>query len=1267
MGLASPIRAAEARPASAPAPARARPRPARLPYGALQAKLALGPPTDAFEREADSAAAHVVAGRAGLPSLTSLGGGAFGLSAQRACSACKLGEDESRSRIQRKCAGCGGSSDSCSCAPGPEEAEHEELQVDRAAKRGPPEGGSAIRGVEDVVSTPGRPLPAAVRQDMERGFGRDFGRVRIHDSPRAAASAEGIGAHAYTVGNHIAFNRGQFRPDTESGRFLLAHELAHTIQQGGAPPARMSRISSPADRHEIEANRAAKAAVTGSPMPALTPGGAPIGRYSLEEFGSDLLGAGEAVVGAGEAVVDAGVEFAGDVADEVADAISGLWDTAVAIAEAVGGAVSLDGTTLVIDVPQIEPCPEIEFGLSLSDIGLDPSFYFPIVAGGLTIGVVSVIGLLGITANVDPGFTFRLEGCSFGPGQIRIRPLPPRLTVSGAASFSTAAEVHVGADLGLNGQLVGAITIPDPPIVLIAPIVGLTAGGTMALMLQHRGTVGTNFNASMGLGGVSAATSIAAQIGFGLDFAYGLFGAVDIMGFQLCRVGWPLGDYHDQFAAALNLDASISVGTGGISFGLSASASPIANPLDDLSFAFDQSRLEDDCWLCDFFRDNNLLPGQNGYNWANMEPQLPRLGGPRPEIYARDPQFTSGALCRGTCGVDCPPEPSCDTPYDMIVCRNEGEKHYWYTYENYATCGSAQGCKDHDACYDYAATMPIWGFGGVLIGPMYRACDLEAMCNYSFQQGVRWAMGEGPYDSRLLYADQLIREPGCFGPCPQNVAPDGEAEVMQTCLEDRELWAGLQLEDAWEIDFGNQRLFQGFVEVPWIGGVHYGVDAAARADADAFAELGPINLEGACLTYDPATQSYTGSASLVAYLNGGASASISAALTGWLADLFCLAAWVSLRGTLSAGAQVQLPTEVRGDVDLYCEDGDLQILPSLSLQVCPQIFGDITAQIDVYLLSFNVWSQQWPLIEKTIERCWEIGFEFDPFSLGQMPDFRLVSAGLELADLLLDLFEPAGVRDLDRRPARNPIADPSVLLPCLGSDDDDDGPPEVDADCPRKATGTDGDRLFSESQRAPTWGPVNNLTITTGATAGVGTWMEVQYLTSSHGEGEETNDSVQRGIYKQPGLPTNSCVGPGYKQSQVFIKGHLLNANVGGPAEERNLFPITGKANSEHKNQVEQRGLRVVPRVNTGNELLYYKVTVGNVSAPREIMTSAGAGTNLFEIDATFHCEVADYQYCTNDTVTRNPMQTVDIQSSFIFHPSGGRAFDTIMRPCPRS
>ena len=81
----------------------------------------------------------------------------------------------------------------------------------------------------------GRPLDSGTRDFMESRFGVDFGAVRVHTGPAAAASAESIDARAFTVGYDLVFGAGAYQPESIEGRRLLAHELTHVVQQGAAP------------------------------------------------------------------------------------------------------------------------------------------------------------------------------------------------------------------------------------------------------------------------------------------------------------------------------------------------------------------------------------------------------------------------------------------------------------------------------------------------------------------------------------------------------------------------------------------------------------------------------------------------------------------------------------------------------------------------------------------------------------------------------------------------------------------------------------------------------------------------------------------------------------------------------------------------------------------------------------------------------------------------------------------------------------------------
>lgn len=121
----------------------------------------------------------------------------------------------------------------------------------------------------------GDPLPAAVRTRAEASLGVDLGGVRVHTGDDAAARADAVGALAYAQGQDIHFARGHYAPGTPAGDHLLAHELAHTVQQrAGAAPQHRDAISQPGDALEREADAAADAIVAGRRF-AVSAGSAP--------------------------------------------------------------------------------------------------------------------------------------------------------------------------------------------------------------------------------------------------------------------------------------------------------------------------------------------------------------------------------------------------------------------------------------------------------------------------------------------------------------------------------------------------------------------------------------------------------------------------------------------------------------------------------------------------------------------------------------------------------------------------------------------------------------------------------------------------------------------------------------------------------------------------------------------------------------------------------------------------------------------------------
>jgi hypothetical protein len=213
----------------------------------VQAKLVVNAPGDPLEREADRVADAVVAeGSVGVGVSSS--GGSFP-AVQRRCAAC---EDEST--VMREAP--------ASTPSGP-------LSAPTTAKL------DAVRG--------GAPLPLPHRHYFEHRLGADLTGVRVHTGPAAEEAASALGAQAFAFGSDIVFGPGRYEPGTSSGRWLIAHELAHVIQQGGARQAVQRHPDGAAVRERQLHRGPARTCVVG-PGPFPGDGLAPPGDCSWAEY-----------------------------------------------------------------------------------------------------------------------------------------------------------------------------------------------------------------------------------------------------------------------------------------------------------------------------------------------------------------------------------------------------------------------------------------------------------------------------------------------------------------------------------------------------------------------------------------------------------------------------------------------------------------------------------------------------------------------------------------------------------------------------------------------------------------------------------------------------------------------------------------------------------------------------------------------------------------------------------------------------------------------
>lgn len=189
----------------------------------FQPKLTINNPNDKYEQEADAVADKVM--QMETPSVQKKSGADSFFSSSPV----------SITPLQRKCDNC------------KEEEKMQRKEIDR-------EELTADNNIENYVGglqSGGQPLPNEARNFYEPRFGYDFSNVKIHTDNVAAKSAQSINALAYTAGNNIVFNNGQYTPGTDSGKKLIAHELTHVVQQSNSNTA-VQRQSAPPVSIEAE-------------------------------------------------------------------------------------------------------------------------------------------------------------------------------------------------------------------------------------------------------------------------------------------------------------------------------------------------------------------------------------------------------------------------------------------------------------------------------------------------------------------------------------------------------------------------------------------------------------------------------------------------------------------------------------------------------------------------------------------------------------------------------------------------------------------------------------------------------------------------------------------------------------------------------------------------------------------------------------------------------------------------------------------------------
>ena len=101
----------------------------------------------------------------------------------------------------------------------------------------------ATSKLSSATSSSSAALPDELRGKLAKKLGHNLDGVRIHTGAESAAASEAVSARAYTQGQNIHFGDGQYDPSSKEGQRLIAHEVAHTVQQQSVSGAHQNKLS----------------------------------------------------------------------------------------------------------------------------------------------------------------------------------------------------------------------------------------------------------------------------------------------------------------------------------------------------------------------------------------------------------------------------------------------------------------------------------------------------------------------------------------------------------------------------------------------------------------------------------------------------------------------------------------------------------------------------------------------------------------------------------------------------------------------------------------------------------------------------------------------------------------------------------------------------------------------------------------------------------------------------------------------------------------
>ena len=227
----------------------------------FQPKLTINQPNDVFEQEADAVADHILQSKSQQRGSELFFKPMNISSVQRKCTHC---EEEEKKKAQRK-----------------------EMNGDATT------ADSTLENYVGGLNCSGQPLSKKVRSFFEPRIGYDFSNVKVHTDSVAAKSAQSINALAYTSGNNIVFNSGQYAPNSDSGKKLLGHELTHVVQQSTGVVRRYGHDKHCSTKDHLEpfiwTGHPAAVTMLENIIAAFAAGDGRIKKWASQFFGKDAL------------------------------------------------------------------------------------------------------------------------------------------------------------------------------------------------------------------------------------------------------------------------------------------------------------------------------------------------------------------------------------------------------------------------------------------------------------------------------------------------------------------------------------------------------------------------------------------------------------------------------------------------------------------------------------------------------------------------------------------------------------------------------------------------------------------------------------------------------------------------------------------------------------------------------------------------------------------------------------------------------------------